>query len=96
MAHSTSCGCPYRSATARASAATAAACSAVSTAPPPGPDRVIEATPSRVTVHSSPIVSPDTGGSPSPATAVTIVVSRSPVTGWAVNATPAATGSTMT
>ena len=53
--------------------------------------RRFSASPSR-TIRSSPTASPETTRSPRPRAAVTITSSRLPVTGLAVNATPAASG----
>ncbi len=90
-AHSMSWGAPSWASTRRASAATSAATSA--SMAPSGAARHVAAAPR--TIHSSGDAPPATSRSPRPRTAFTTVVSRSPVTGSALKATPAASAATI-
>jgi hypothetical protein len=90
VAHSMSCGQPNSRSSRRAVSATATACAGVRTSARPG---VVALPP--VTRHDSPPASPPTSESANPATAVITEMSRFPINGSAVNATPAACAATM-
>ncbi|GAB2958037.1 hypothetical protein GCM10027184_01190 [Saccharothrix stipae] len=89
-AHSTSTGTPWRSWIRAPSPASSRTRASDSSEPP---DR--RTTPSADTTYSSGVTVPPTRASPRPGAALTTVSVREPVTGLAVNSTPAASAGTI-